>query len=113
MNKATVLSPLDTMFKIAMLVNYMIGTRNQFQLLENAIVEQSNNNELNMAQETTNNPAKQTTLLCRPKNLLNSNHQAQTLPTIYLFHLMQKIAPIILVDLKKHRNNQSKLQKDY
>ena len=62
MNKATVLSPLDTMFKIAMLVNYMIGTRNQFQLLENAIVEQSNNNELNMAQETTNNPANDPTM---------------------------------------------------
>ena len=62
MHKATFLSPLGTMFKIVMLVNYMIGTRNQFQPIENAIVEQSNNNELNMAQETTNNPANDPTM---------------------------------------------------
>ena len=79
--------------------SFTIETRNQFQLLENVIEEQLNNNELNMVQETTNNH--ETTLLCQPKNLLKSYHQVQTLLPIILFHLMQTIASIILEDLKK------------
>ena len=35
--------------------SFTIDTRNHFQPLENVIKAQSNNNELNMAQETTNN----------------------------------------------------------
>ena len=42
--------------------SFTIGTMNQFQPLENVIEEQSNNNELNMAQETTNNPRNNTTM---------------------------------------------------
>ena len=36
--------------------SFTIDTRNQFQSLKNVIDEQSNNNELNMAQKTTSNP---------------------------------------------------------
>ena len=36
--------------------SFTIDTRNQFQPLENVIEDQSNKNELNMSQETTNNP---------------------------------------------------------
>ena len=42
--------------------SFKIDTRNQFQPLENVFKEQSNNNELNMAQETTNNPRKDPTM---------------------------------------------------
>ena len=66
--------------------SFTIETRNQFQPLENIIGEQSNNNELNMAHETTNNPQNEPTLSA--KNPLKSYHQAQTLLTIISFHLM-------------------------
>ena len=42
--------------------SFTIETRNQFQPLENVIEEQLNNNELNMAHETTNNPRNEPTL---------------------------------------------------
>ena len=42
--------------------SFTIDTRNQFQPLENVIEEQSNNNELNMAQEATNNPRNDPTM---------------------------------------------------
>ena len=42
--------------------SFTIETRNQFQPLENVIEEQLNNNELNMAHETTNNPRNEHTL---------------------------------------------------
>ena len=38
------------------LKSFTFDRRNQFQLPENVTEEQSNNNELNMAQETTNSP---------------------------------------------------------
>ena len=41
---------------------FTIDTRNQFQSLQNVIEEQSNNNELNMVQETTNNPRNDPTM---------------------------------------------------
>ena len=42
--------------------SFTIETRNQFQPLENIIEEQLNNNELNMAHETTKNPRNEPTL---------------------------------------------------
>ena len=42
--------------------SFTIEIRNQFQPLENLIEEQLNNNELNMAHETTNNPRNEPTL---------------------------------------------------
>ena len=42
--------------------SFTIETKNQFQPLENIIEEQLNNNELNIAHETTNNPQNETTL---------------------------------------------------
>ena len=42
--------------------SFTIETRNQFQPLETAIEEQLNNNELNMAHETTSNPRNEPTL---------------------------------------------------
>ena len=41
---------------------FTIDARNQFQPLENIIEEQSNKNELNMAQETANNPRNDPTM---------------------------------------------------
>ena len=42
--------------------SFTIETKNQFQPLENIVEEQLNNNELNMAHETTNNPQNKPTL---------------------------------------------------
>ena len=42
--------------------SFTIDTRNQFQALENVIEEQLSRNDLNMAQETTNNPRNNPTL---------------------------------------------------
>ena len=42
--------------------SFTIDTSNQFQALENVIEEQLSRNELNMAQETTNNPRNNPTL---------------------------------------------------
>ena len=43
--------------------SFTIDTRNQFQPLKNVIEELSNNNKLNMAQETTNNPRSDPTII--------------------------------------------------
>ena len=42
--------------------SFMIDTRNQLQSLKNVIDEQSNNNELNMAQKTASNPKNDPTM---------------------------------------------------
>ena len=42
--------------------SFTIDTRNQFQPLENVLEKQSNNIELNMAHETTNNPRNDPTM---------------------------------------------------
>ena len=75
MHKATILSPLDTTLKIVMLVKVLglaQGTRS-IQSLENVIEEQSNYNELNMAQETTCNP--------RNGHTISAEKSAEKLPS--------------------------------
>ena len=42
--------------------SFMFDSRNQFQPLENVIEKQPNNNELNIAQETPNNPRNDSTM---------------------------------------------------
>ena len=42
--------------------SFMVDSRNQFQPLENVIEKQPNNNELNIAQETPNNPRNDSTM---------------------------------------------------
>ena len=64
--------------------NFTIDTRNQFQPLENVTEEQPNNNELNMAQDTTNNSRNEPTMTA--KKSVEKYHKAQTLATIILFH---------------------------
>ena len=45
--------------------SFTIDSRNQFRPLENVIEEKLNNNELNMAQETTNNPQNDPTMTAK------------------------------------------------
>ena len=78
--------------------SFMIDRNNQFQSLENVIEEQSNNNELNMAQETTNNPQNNPTMTAEKS--VEKLPSSTDFPTIILFHLMQTIASIISEDLK-------------
>ena len=47
---------------------FMIDARNQFQPLENEIEGQSNNNELNMAQQTINNSRSDRTMTAEKSN---------------------------------------------
>ena len=47
---------------------FMIDARNQFQPLENKIEGQSNNNELNMAQQTINNSRSDRTMTAEKSN---------------------------------------------
>ena len=63
MHKVTNLSPLDTKLKIVMLAKFLRLTQGRSSRSYKKVVEeQSNNNELNMAQETTNNPRKDHTV---------------------------------------------------
>ena len=94
--------------------SFAIDTRNKLQSLEIEIARQSNNKELNIAQDTTNDPRIDHTMTTEKCN--KKYYQAQILPTTILFHLMQTIASVMLEDLQKrmlkqHRNNLSKLQK--
>ena len=63
--------------------SFTIETRNQFQ--ENVIEERLNNNELNMAQETTNNTRNKPTLSAKK---FIEKLPAQTFSRTILFHLM-------------------------
>ena len=79
-------TPRDFIKNLDVRKSFTINTWNQFQPLENVIEANSNNIELNMAQKTTNNPQNDPTITA--EKLMKSYHQAQTLPTVILCHLM-------------------------
>ena len=66
--------------------SFPMDTRNQFEPLENVVEEQSNNNDLNMAEETTNNLRNSRTITAQK---YDEKLPTSTDPAAYKFiHLM-------------------------
>ena len=117
MHKATILSPPRHYVKNRdASKSFTIDTRNQFQPLENVIEEQSNNNELNMAQKTTYNPRNDPTVTAEKSveklpsstELADINFVSSDVDNcINSFRRTEKQCK------RKHRNNLTKLQNDY
>ena len=96
--------------------SFTIDTRNQFQPLENVIEGQSNNNELNMVQETTNNPRNDPTMSAEKsvEKLPSSTDPADNnFVSSNAGNCINNIRRSEKKNAKKHSNNLSKLQKDY
>ena len=96
--------------------SFTIETRNQFQPLENVIEEQLNNNELNMAHETTNNPRNEPTLSAKRsvEKLPSSTDPADNnFVSSDVDNCINVTRRSEKKNDKKYRNNLSKLQKDY
>ena len=94
---------------------FTIDTRNQLQPLENVTEEQSNN-ELNMAQETTNSPRNyRTTPVEKSVETLSSSTGPahNNFVSSEINNCVNNIRGYEKRMLKKHRNNLRKLQKNY
>ena len=96
--------------------SFTIETRNQFQPLENVIEEQLNNNELNMAHETTNNPRNEHTLSAKKsvEKLPSSTDPADNnFVSSDVDNCINNTRRSEKKNDKKYRNSLNKLQKDY
>ena len=91
-----------------------IDTRNQLQPLENVIEEQSSKNELNMAQETTNDPRNNRTMSAKKsvETLTSSTDpDDNNFVSFDVKNCIKNLRGYEKGMLKKYRNNFSKLQK--